>query len=73
MAESSAKHCQRELFRVLVFARLTVSSSDAFWAIRQEALTPNTSDENYMCKSDEFLRHLFFVRYTLSAQRSSVA
>ena len=58
---------------MLVFARLAVSPSDAFWVIGQEALTLNASDENCMRKSDEFLRHLFFVRYTLSAQRSSVA
>ena len=66
--------CQEcKFFRVLVFARLAVRPADTFRVLGQVALTPNAPDENCMCKCDERSRHLFFERYTLSVQRSSVA
>ena len=73
MAESSAKHCQRELFRVSVLARLAICSADTFRMLGQVALTPNAPGEGCVCKCDKLPRHLFFERYTLSVQRSSVA
>ena len=73
MAESSAKHCQREFFRVSVLARIAVCSADTFRMLGQEALTPDAPDEDCVCKRDERPRHLFLFRYALSSQRSSVA
>ena len=56
-----------------VLARLATLSADAFRVLGQEALTPDAPDEDCVCKCDKLPRHLFFERYTLSVQRSSVA
>lgn len=50
MAESSAKHCHRELFRVSVLACVAVCSADTFRVLGQEALTPNAPGEDCVCK-----------------------